>query len=127
MVNLLADGVVVASKEVTDANNWQYEFTNLNKRKAGKDIIYTITENPVSYYATTVKGYDITNTYTPGKNVVPTTNLPGTQGNTTTGTTSKQYLPQTGENIRLRDILLGVTLVLSTGTYLIFRRNKETE
>ena len=127
MVNLLADGVVVASKEVTDANNWQYEFTNLNKRKAGKDIIYTITENPVSYYATTVKGYDITNTYTPGRNVVPTTNLPGTQGNTTTGTTSKQYLPQTGENIRLRDILLGVTLVLSTGTYLIFRRNKETE
>ena len=72
-VNLLADGAQIDSKVVTLAENWEYEFTNLPKFKDGKEIIYTVTENQVADYNTDIKGFDITNSYTPGKTSVSVT------------------------------------------------------
>ncbi|MCI6638730.1 MAG: Cna B-type domain-containing protein, partial [Lachnospiraceae bacterium] len=70
-VNLLANGNLVASKSVTAATSWKYSFDNLPKYDDnGQEIVYTITENNVTDYSTTVNGYDITNTYTPGKTSV---------------------------------------------------------
>ena len=70
-VNLLANGNLVASKSVTAATSWKYSFDNLPKYDDnGQEIVYTITENNVSDYSTTVNGYNITNTYTPGKTSV---------------------------------------------------------
>ena len=66
-VNLLADGEQVATKEVTEADGWNYEFKDLPKFKDGKEIVYTVTENTVKDYTTMIKGYNITNTYNPGK------------------------------------------------------------
>ena len=66
-VNLLADGEQVATKEVTEADGWAYEFKDLPKFKDGKEIVYTVTENTVKDYTTKIKGYNITNTYNPGK------------------------------------------------------------
>ena len=64
-VNLLANGVVVATKNVTAADNWKYSFTNLPKCKDGKVITYTITEEKVTDYTTSITGFDIINSYTP--------------------------------------------------------------
>ena len=62
-VNLLADGEVVDTKTVTEADGWKYSFTDLPKYKDGKEIEYTVSEEAVEGYETTVDGYDITNTH----------------------------------------------------------------
>jgi len=64
-VNLLADGTKVDSKEVTADNNWKYSFKDLPKYADGKEIVYTVTEDKVDGYETTVNGYNILNTHTP--------------------------------------------------------------
>ena len=67
-VNLLANGVKVASKEVKpDATGtWAYHFDNLNVvDDAGNVIAYTVSEEPVEGYETTIEGTNITNTRTP--------------------------------------------------------------
>ncbi|MHB9652727.1 Cna B-type domain-containing protein (plasmid) [Enterococcus faecalis] len=72
-VNLLANGKVVATKEVSEAEGWQYAFENLPKYENGQEIVYTVTEDQVPEYNTEIKGYDITNSYTPGKTSVSVT------------------------------------------------------
>ncbi|MDQ8837454.1 Cna B-type domain-containing protein, partial [Streptococcus ruminantium] len=73
-VNLLADGKVVQSQEVTAANNWEYTFTDLPKYANGKEIVYTVSEEKVDGYETKVEGTNITNTHTP-----ETTQVSGTK------------------------------------------------
>ena len=66
VINLLADGTKVDSKEVTAANNWSWSFTDLPKYKdAGTEIEYTITEDAVENYMTVVDGYNVTNMHIP--------------------------------------------------------------
>ena len=61
-VNLLQNGTKVASKKVTSADNWRYSFTDMPKYDAkGYLYTYTVTENAVSNYNTSVNGYNITN------------------------------------------------------------------
>ena len=63
-INLFADGKKVAEKVVTAADNWKYSFKNLAKyNDEGKQIVYTVTEDRVVNYKTTINGYDIVNTY----------------------------------------------------------------
>ncbi|MEK4710660.1 Cna B-type domain-containing protein, partial [Bacillus sp. FSL R10-2780] len=61
-VDLLQNGKVIATKEVTAANDWKYEFEKLpavnNEGKAHK---YEVKEQPVTGYQSKVNGYDITN------------------------------------------------------------------
>ncbi|MDQ8821385.1 Cna B-type domain-containing protein, partial [Streptococcus ruminantium] len=66
-VNLLADGKVIKSQQVTAENDWKYTFTDLPKYANGKEIVYTVTENAVEGYTTTYDKYNITNSYTPGQ------------------------------------------------------------
>ncbi|MDQ8806171.1 Cna B-type domain-containing protein, partial [Streptococcus ruminantium] len=40
-VNLLADGEVIKSQQVTAENDWKYTFTDLPKYANGKEIVYT--------------------------------------------------------------------------------------
>lgn len=69
-VNLLADGQEVAEQLVDAASGWTYAFENLPKFKDGQEIVYTITEDAVANYAVTQDGYNLTNSYTPGKTSV---------------------------------------------------------
>ena len=69
-INLFANGEKVGSKTVTAADGWEWSFTGLNKNENGKAINYTITEDAVPGYSTEVNGYDVTNSYTPGKTSV---------------------------------------------------------
>ncbi|BDD39628.1 Cna B-type domain-containing protein [Streptococcus ruminantium] len=74
-VNLLANGEVVQSQKVTADNNWTYTFTNLPKYANGKEIVYTVTENAVDNYTTTIDGHNITNSYTPGQTSLTVTKV----------------------------------------------------
>ncbi|MBR0093170.1 MAG: Cna B-type domain-containing protein, partial [Lachnospiraceae bacterium] len=64
-VHLFAGEKKVASAEVTAENQWEYIFTELPKFENGEEIVYSITEDKVAGYETTIDGYDITNTHTP--------------------------------------------------------------
>ena len=70
-VSLLADGSKAAEKEVTAADNWTWTFENLPKYKDGKLIDYTIQEEDVPGYTPSYSGYNVTNSYTPGKVAIP--------------------------------------------------------
>ena len=77
-INLLADGVKIDSKVVNENTNWSYTFSNLDKYKDGKKIVYTVEEildsNTSKYYEKEINGYDITNTH-----VVKTVKVSGTK------------------------------------------------
>jgi len=66
-INLLADGQKVDSKEIQAApdGTWSVEFTKLAKYKDGKEIKYTVTEEAVVEYESTITDFTITNKYAP--------------------------------------------------------------
>src|SRR5699024_4686725 len=74
IVNLLANGDEVDSRTVTEAENWEYSFTELPVFESGSEIDYTIEELSVEEYDTEVDGFNITNSYTP-----KTTEVTGTK------------------------------------------------
>jgi len=74
-INLLADGVIVDTKTVTEADGWTWTFEGLDKYADGKEVVYTITEDAVEGYETVVNGYDVTNTHTPEKELPPDENV----------------------------------------------------
>ena len=90
-VRLLADGQEVAAKEITATDNWQASFTDLPVYKEGKKITYTITEDPVVGYTTTIDGFTVTNRHTPP--TTPPTTPPSTPPSTPP-TTPQQHLLQ---------------------------------
>ncbi|KAA0776481.1 Cna B-type domain-containing protein, partial [Bacillus sp. BB51/4] len=62
-VDLLQNGKVVDTKEVTAETNWKYTFEKLQAYDAnGVAYKYEVKEQPVDGYKSEVKGYDITNT-----------------------------------------------------------------
>ncbi|PEC18857.1 Cna B-type domain-containing protein, partial [Bacillus cereus] len=62
-VDLLQNGNVIETQDVTAANGWKYTFTNLESYDAsGVTYTYTVKEQPVDGYKSEVHGYDITNT-----------------------------------------------------------------
>lgn len=74
-VRLLANGIEKDSQIVKadEAGSWTYKFTDLPKYEAGEEIVYTVTEDAVPDYTTEISGYDITNSYAPGKTSVTVT------------------------------------------------------
>ena len=67
-VHLLANGEKVQTSTVSgEGETWSHTFTNLPVYKKGQKIIYTVTEDTVANYTTTIDGTTITNTYKPGK------------------------------------------------------------
>uniref|UniRef100_UPI0011A1E532 Cna B-type domain-containing protein n=4 Tax=Bacillus cereus group TaxID=86661 RepID=UPI0011A1E532 len=74
-VDLLQNGKVITTQEVTEASGWKYEFKDLAAYDTdGNAYKYEVKEQPVDGYQTEVKGYDITNT-----KVVQTTKVEGTK------------------------------------------------
>ena len=55
---------------VTEADNWSWKFDKLPKYEDKQEITYVITEDEVKDYSQETNGYDVTNTYTPGKTSV---------------------------------------------------------
>ncbi|PEO53947.1 hypothetical protein COI41_30985, partial [Bacillus toyonensis] len=62
-VDLLQNGKVIDTKEVSAASEWKYTFTDLAAYDAeGNAYKYEVKEQPVDGYKSEVHGYDITNT-----------------------------------------------------------------
>ena len=61
-INLLANGEKTQSKTVTAKDDWKYTFTDLPTTMYGEKVNYTISEEPVAGYETSIKGFDVTNT-----------------------------------------------------------------
>ena len=104
-VRLRADGTEIAHIVLNKACNWQHTFTGLPKYDStdGHEIAYTITEDAVSGYTTTItgdmhKGFVVTNT------------------KTTTTKPPSPDTPKTGDNSHM--LLYFITLILS-GTGLV--------
>lgn len=67
-IRLHAGGKEVETKTITAAENWKWEFSDLLKYdKDGELILYTITEDRLDNYNTEINGFNVTNTFDPGK------------------------------------------------------------
>ncbi|MGE7883686.1 Cna B-type domain-containing protein, partial [Bacillus sp. NPDC094077] len=103
-VDLLQNGNVIETHDVTAANGWKYTFTNLESYDAsGVSYTYTVKEQLVDGYKSEVHGYDITNTK------VAQTTVEGTKtwkdGNATNRpTTIKVDLLQNGQVINTQEV-----------------------
>ena len=78
-VTLYADGVEKDSVTLNAANNWVHVFANLDKYNNGTEIVYTLTEEPISNYDSAISGnaatgFTVTNTIT-GKLDIPVTKV----------------------------------------------------
>ncbi|MFP3414833.1 Cna B-type domain-containing protein [Bacillus sp. SIMBA_074] len=79
-VELLQNGQVIATQEVTKASGWKYEFKDLAAYDAeGNAYKYEVKEQPVDGYKSEVKGYDITNTKIKDVDPVDQTKVEGTK------------------------------------------------
>ncbi|PFL16102.1 hypothetical protein COJ07_25785 [Bacillus cereus] len=105
-VDLLQNGQVITTQEVSEATGWKYTFKDLAAYDAnGVAYKYEVKEQPVDGYKSEVKGYDITNTkikdgtvVDPIENAPPKvdTEVPPTKENTPSKDDSK--VPPTKEN-----------------------------
>ncbi|MBE7119389.1 Cna B-type domain-containing protein [Bacillus cereus] len=104
-VDLLQNGKVVDTKEVTAETSWKYTFEKLQAYDTnGVAYKYEVKEQPVAGYESKVKGYDITNTKIKDEPGVdpkdPSTDPkdPSTDPNTNTDKNSDSKVPPTTEN-----------------------------
>uniref|UniRef100_UPI0034D7B713 Cna B-type domain-containing protein n=1 Tax=Bacillus sp. SH8-8 TaxID=2217830 RepID=UPI0034D7B713 len=106
-VDLLQNGNVIQTQEVTAANGWNYTFADLAQYDAnGVAYTYTVKEQPVAGYKSEVNGYNITNTK------VGQTTVEGTKtwkdGNATNRPTSiKVDLLQNGQVVATQEVSEG--------------------
>ncbi|WP_164214952.1 Cna B-type domain-containing protein [Virgibacillus sp. YIM 98842] len=131
-VDLLQDGEVIATVEVTAADDWKYSFTDLPAfDENGVAYTYTIHEHDVEGYETAINGYDITNTRIPEEDVI-TPKPKDTPGNTdkkdiiSGGKGDKDdRLPDTSTNI-FNVILIGAGLLIIGLMLTLVYRNRRT-
>ena len=125
-VNLLANGELYDSIELSNQNNWSYVFENLSLYNGGKKILYTIDEIKVDDYLVEISGnvdsgFVITNTF---EAVGNTGSLK--EENNILGNTIKN--PNTGDNIFELVVLLSslsllfyvIAIVIERKTYRIY-------
>ena len=129
-VNLLADGKKVDSKTVTAKDGWKYEFNDLDKFKAGQEIKYSISEDKVTGYKTTVSGYDLTNIL--NESSIPVKNQSinqGTPKNPKHQGSLESILPATGVLSSKNFVISGLVFILfalsSLGYVFIKRRHND--
>ncbi len=134
-VDLLQNGKVINTVEVTDKAGWMYSFKDLAEfDENGVAYMYTVKEQRVDGYTSIIDGYDITNILDPEpvKPTEPTepgeqVNKPGGEVKPVSGNKPGNYggkLPQTGEEQFMYMMIAGF-LLLAMGGVLIFRRKKK--
>ncbi len=79
-VNLLANGEIIDSVDLSDENEWSYKWTKLDLKAAGQLIEYTVTEEEVDEYTAEIAEIDdgvfeITNTHETEKTEVSVTKI----------------------------------------------------
>ncbi|EJR48100.1 hypothetical protein IIM_04213, partial [Bacillus cereus VD107] len=103
-VDLLQNGKVVDTKEVTAASEWKYTFDKLQAYDAeGKAYKYEVKEQAVEGYKSKVNGYDITNTKV-GETKVEGTKTWNDNNATDRPSTIKVDLLQNGQVIDTKEV-----------------------
>ncbi|MGE7939395.1 Cna B-type domain-containing protein, partial [Bacillus paramycoides] len=103
-VDLLQNGNVIETQDVTAANGWKYTFTNLESYDAnGVAYTYTVKEQPIAGYKSEVNGYDITNTKV-GKTTVEGIKTWNDNNATDRPSSIKVDLLQNGNVIQTQDV-----------------------
>ena len=64
-VHLYKDEEEVRSKTVTADDDWKWDFGKWQKIEAGREINYSVKEDPAEGYEASVKGFNITNRHEP--------------------------------------------------------------
>lgn len=65
-VRLFAGTTEIDSKIITEDDDWKYSFVDLKKYdEEGAEIVYTIKEDAIEGYETSINGFNITNIHTP--------------------------------------------------------------
>ncbi|QWI52441.1 Cna B-type domain-containing protein [Bacillus mycoides] len=143
-VDLLQNGQVIATQEVSEANNWKYAFKDLAAYDVeGKAYKYEVEEQPVDGYKSEVKGYDITNikikdgtVVDPIENAPPKvdTEVPPTKENTASkintevaptkeNNKTSAWLPKTGgTSMEMISIIAGMVMLILGGV--LFARQR---
>ncbi len=75
IIDLLADGNVIANTKATKDGEWKYSFTNLPKFISGKEVTYSVKERATTGYTASYDGFNIKNTHTVEKTQVNTTKV----------------------------------------------------
>ncbi|MEB3057040.1 Cna B-type domain-containing protein, partial [Bacillus pseudomycoides] len=105
-VDLLQNGKLIDTKEVSEATGWKYEFKDLAAYDAnGVAYKYEVKEQPVDGYQTEVNGYDITNTKIKDETGVDPNKDPDKDPNTNTNINSDSKVPPTKENDKTTALL----------------------
>ncbi|MED0971845.1 Cna B-type domain-containing protein, partial [Bacillus paramycoides] len=103
-VDLLQNGNVIETQDVTAANGWKYTFTNLESYDPnGVAYTYTVKEQPIAGYKSEVNGYDITNTKV-GKTTVEGTKTWKDNASLDRPSSIKVDLLQNGNVIETQDV-----------------------
>lgn len=145
-IKLLANDVETgAFITLNEANKWQHTFTDLEKYKNGIEVKYSIKEDAIVGYDSTIsgdmaKGFVVTNTEqekaeptptttpTPTTEVTTTTTAAGTTttaaATTTTAATTKAAVPRTGENASSGIVAALALIVLASTLCIIVLRRK---
>jgi pilin isopeptide linkage protein len=102
-VKLYADGVEIRSIEVTSINDWRFSFTDLDKYKDGKEIVYTLGEIEVPGYVTKIddEHYILVNEWIPPEP------------------------PQTGDCEVM--VFTGIVMIALTGLFIVRKKRKVYE
>ncbi|PHE25806.1 hypothetical protein COF60_24950 [Bacillus toyonensis] len=121
-IDLLQNGKVIATKEVSAADEWKYAFTDLAAYDAeGNAYKYEVKEQPVNGYKSEVHGYDITNIKDPStdpKDPSTDSKNPPTQENSTTSV----WLPKTGGTSMDMISYIAGMLLLALGGFVLVRQ-----
>ena len=118
-INLLANGVIIDTKTVTEADDWAWTFSDLPRYENGEEIVYTITEEAVAGYETVVDGFNVTNTHVPVLEEPDDPEVPLGPGEEPEDPEVPQgpgNLPETGDN---SDLFMWIAAAAVSGALLI--------
>ena len=128
-VNLYADGEKIDSQKLSGDNNWQYTFADLEQYNNGKEIEYTVEEEKVEGYDSSVTGdaetgYTFTNTKIPTTTNESSNIDPENPGSSANGKDTK-----TGDNtpLGLYAGIMGLSLISIILILLFGRKHKSVE
>lgn len=116
-VRLLADGREVNHAVLNEQNQWTFTFSDLDKQKDGKDIVYTITEDAVQGYTSTVVKDEATGKFT-------VTNTKNVEKKPVKSTSHRSGAPRTGDHMNIAIMVGGLVGAVAVLVILLARKRK---
>lgn len=122
---ILADGQRKISFSLDESSHWKYSFALPKYNAGGSEIVYTVKEEPIEAYRTSIDGFNVTNTH----KSVPDRNNPnqGNQGDnaSNTGNTNNTYGSKTGDTSNIWLWITIMTVCAALLVILIVKRSKK--